>query len=696
MHKNGRRGFLKQLGAGAVTASSITRALAIPANNRRGSIEDVEHIVVLTQENRSFDHYFGTLRGVRGFGDPRAVNLLSGKSVWHQPNGSGELLPFRPNVPSLGATFLPDPPHGWNDTHAAWNGGRHDQWMKSKILASFTYNNREDIPYHYALADAFTICDAYHCSVMGPTDPNRYHLWTGWVGNDGAGGGPVITNAEVGYDWSTFPELLERAGISWKVYQDIGVGLTAAGSWGWTGDQPYIGNYGDNALLYFHQYQNAQPGNALADRAKTGTNIRSANSDPTHLVDIFRDDVRLGKLPQVSYIVAPEAYSEHPNWATNFGAWYISQFLDVLASYPEVFSKTVFLLNYDEEGGFFDHQVPPTPPQTRNNGLSTVSTVNEVYPGDTSHPSAPYGLGMRVPLIVISPWSRGGWVNSEVFDHTSVIRFIEKRFARSRLLLDNNTTPWRRAVAGDLTSAFNFDNPNSTTFRLPATSSYKPANLNFYPDYKVTAPANQSMPRQEPGIRPARAVPYRLNAHGALLASDASFQVDFTNTGKAAAVFQVRSASDAHLPRTYTVEPFKTLSDNWLAGSIGLAKCDLSVYGPNGFFRSFKGSVADLRARQIDVRAEYNDLRNGITLTLTNFTPENLAVSVRDAYTRESLTLAIAGGHSDLRFFSVGRQFGWYDLLITVKETDIEYRVAGHLETGRDSFTDPAIGATTA
>jgi phospholipase C len=241
-----RRTFLALLGAPAVAAAlplHLENALAIPANSRSGTIDDVEHVVFLMQENRSFDHYFGTLRGVRGFADPHPVTLPSGKSVWHQPNGAGELLPFRPDVRDLGHTFLPDPPHGWNDGHAAFDGGRFDQWVPNKGITTMTHHIRDDIAYQFALADAFTICDNYHCSVLGPTDPNRYHMWTGWVGNDGQAGGPVITNAEAGYDWSTYPERLERAGISWFVYQDSGVGLDAAGFWGWT-DDPYIGNYG--------------------------------------------------------------------------------------------------------------------------------------------------------------------------------------------------------------------------------------------------------------------------------------------------------------------------------------------------------------------------------------------------------------------------------------------------------------------
>jgi len=273
------------------------------------------------------------------------------------------------------------------------------------------YLTRKDIPYHYALADAFTVCDAYHCSLLGPTDPNRYHMWTGWVGNDGSGEGPVIDNAEAGYGWSTYPERLESAGISWKIYQDIGEGLDAADFWGWTGDRPYIGNYGDNSLLYFHQYQNAPDSSPLAQKARTGTNILKTGT----LFDIFRQDVRNNQLPQVSWIVAPEAYTEHGNWPPNYGAWYVSQMLDALTANPEMWSKTVVFYMFDENDGFFDHIVPPTPPPSRAQGISTVGTENELFAGNATYVPGPYGLGVRVPMIVISPWSKGGWVNSEVF-----------------------------------------------------------------------------------------------------------------------------------------------------------------------------------------------------------------------------------------------------------------------------------------
>src|SRR5579863_10308859 len=449
-----RRSFLQLLGAGAFAGSftaSIKRALAIPAHNRTGTLADVEHIVFLMQENRSFDHYFGTLRGVRGFGDPRAVRLPSGDPVWNQPNGATPVLPFRPTAPDLGLQFLEDLPHDWKTTHLAWNGGKYDAWVPNKGTSTMAYLTRNDIPFHYALADAFTVCDAYHCSLLGPTDPNRYHMWTGWVGNDGSGGGPVIDNAEAGYGWSTYPEVLQAAGISWKVYQDIGDGLDGPDFWGWTSDA-YIGNYGDNSLLYFFQYQNAVAGSPLANGAKVGTNIAVSGG----LFDQLRADVAGGTLPQVSWIVAPEAYTEHPNWPANYGAWYVSQMLDIFTSNPDVWSKTVFILTYDENDGFFDHIVPPTPPQSRAEGISTVATTNEIFPGDSSYATGPYGLGVRVPMIVISPWSKGGYVNSQVFDHTSLIRFVEQRFGP----LEPNITPWRRAVTGDLTSAFNFRNPN--------------------------------------------------------------------------------------------------------------------------------------------------------------------------------------------------------------------------------------------
>jgi phospholipase C len=688
-----RREFLKYLGTAAAASAfpaSIARALAIPANNRTGSIRDVEHVVFLMQENRSFDHYFGALRGVRGFGDPRAVKLPSGKSVWHQPDAShpdGYLLPFRPDQPNLGLIFIEDVIHDWNDTHNAWNGGNYDGWIPNKGTTAMAYLTRKDIPYHYALADAFTVCDAYHCSLLGATDPNRYHMWTGWVGNDGKNGGPVINNAEAGYDWSSYPEKLEKAGISWKIYQDIGEGLDAAHFWGWTGDAPYIGNYGDNALLYLHQYQNALPGNPLADKAKTGTNIAKSGT----LFDIFRQDVLSGQLPKVSWIVAPEAYTEHGNWPPNYGAWYVSQMLDALTANPDVWGKTVLFYMFDENDGFFDHIVPPTPPRSRAEGISTVGTTNELFAGSPTYPvpdftPGPYGLGVRVPMIVISPWSKGGFVNSEVFDHTSLIRFVEQRFG----VVEPNITTWRRTVAGDLISAFDFESPNDAVVSLPSTVSYEPPNTDRYPDYVPTPPANQSLPEQEPGTRPARSLPYELYVEGSL--SGGGVDVSFRNSGKAGASFQVRFP-DGSPPKTYTVGAGQQTADTILGDA---ATYDFAVYGPNGFLRTFAGGFAGDRSK-LEVTSSYEKSAEGIGLTIRNNGQDVEKVSIFDAYTGKTEKRTVQPGHMATIFSQLHKSFGWYDLTVKAAgDAGFARQLAGHVETGRPSVSDPAIGSAAA
>ncbi len=696
-----RRTFLQMLSAGAVSASfpaSIARALEIPANDRTGTIEDVEHIVILMQENRAFDHYFGTLRGVRGFGDPRVAKLPNGDPVWYQPDGNGGyVLPFRPDLSNLGLTFIEDTDHSWNKTHVAWNNGVYDGWVEQKSSISMTHLTREDIPFHYALADAFTVCDDYHCSLLGPTDPNRYHMWTGWVGNDGSGGGPVLDNAEAGYGWSTYPERLAAAGISWKIYQDQGAGLTAAEYWGW-GPNAYIGNYGDNSLLYFHQYQNSTPGSPLFQGALQGTDIASlTGSNPQvapHLLDQFRADVLANKLPKVSWIVAPEAYCEHPNWPANYGAWYISQFLDALTANPAVWAKTAFFLTYDENDGLFDHKVPPTPPMNRAQGLSTVPTTNELIVGNASFMDGPIGLGVRVPMVVISPWSKGGYVSSEVFDHTSLIRFIEARYAESNPeLIESNITQWRRAVSGDLTSAFNFRNPNAKIVTLPSTAAYVPPTQDRYPDYVPVPPTNQALPVQEPGVRPARPVPYDLHVTGEANFSAGTFTIHFSNHGKTA-VYQVRSGNSSQGPWSYTVGRGASVSDTYAITANNLTAYDLSVYGPNGFLRAFKGSVTGTTAANLSVRTSYSAENNTITLSGANRGKGTVTIKLTNGYTGETVSSSVEGGDDGSHTFNLNSTHGWYDFTIEVaQDASFRYQVAGHVETGEESWTDPAIAA---
>jgi phospholipase C len=682
-----RRNFLRLAGAGALAAAlpnSIRRALAIPANNRTGTIRDIEHIVILMQENRSFDHYFGMLRGVRGYGDPRAVFQRDGRAIWRQVDGANEVLPYRPEVANLGETFLDGTPHDWNTSQQAFNHGQCDQWVPAKGTTTMTHMTRADLPFHYALADAFTICDAYHCSVQGPTDPNRYYMWTGYVGNDGTGGGPVITNAEAGYDWSTYPERLERNGISWKVYQDAGDGLTAGGYWGWTSDA-YIGNYGDNSLLYFHQYQNSQPGSALYEKALRSTSIKTGGS----LFDQFKADVANGTLPQVTWIAAPEAYSEHPNWPPNFGAWYVAQILDALTANPEVWSKTALLLTYDENDGFFDHVPAPFAAKDGTQGKSTVDTRNEYFAGDAQHVAGPYGLGTRVPMLVISPWTRGGYVNSQVFDHTSIIRFIEQRFGNGNPdLIEANISPWRRAVCGDLTSCFNFATPNAEVPTLPDTTAYQPGDDQRHPSYVPVPPAQGQMPVQEKGLRPARALPYAFEVDGRL-DGRGSFVLSFVNEGAVGICFHVRDGAGNAGPWTYTVEAGKSLGDKLALAADG--SYDFSVYAPNGFVRRYKGGSA---GANVDATTSRDGLSAHLKLDLRNNSRGDVALTVLDGYSGERHALTLKPGHHKQLNFDAMTSLRWYDLIISDGIANgFRREFAGYLENGSDGISDPAIAA---
>ena len=672
-----RRRFLQLAGATAATSAllgTIEKAAALPANHRTASLRDVEHVVILMQENRSFDHYFGSLRGVRGFGDPTPATLPNGKSIWHQPKLLGEVLPFHPSKEELGLAFLEDLDHSWTGGHTAFNGGNYDRWVPAKTATTMAYLTREDIPFHYALADAFTICDQYHCSLLGPTDPNRYYMWSGWVGNDGKGGGPVISNDEQGYSWTTYPERLEQAGVSWKIYQDIGTGLDADGSWGWTSD-PYIGNYGDNSLLYFNQYRTAATGSALYQKARTGT-IVSAGSG---YFDQFRADVTNGKLPQVSWIVAPEAFTEHPNWPANYGAWYVSQILEALTADPQVWAKKALFITYDENDGFFDHIVPPHPPVSPEHGGSTVPTTNEHFPGSLEGPAGPYGMGQRVPMLVVSPWSKGGYVCSDVLDHTSIIRFLEQRFE----VAEPNITPWRRAVSGDLLAAFDFSRTSTSVPNLPSTSGYEPPDKNRHADYVPVPPADQAVPSQEPGTRPARPLGYELEIDDRV--TPGTFRVHVRNSGSRGTALQLRSTTDLTGPWTYTVGARQDLT-------VVLHPITLTyhyeAHGPNGFFRSWQGG--NLAASPVVTTRTAGER---LTVSVHNPGPDTtitVVSGVRHAATR---THVVRQGHDWTFVIDSRGESGWYDVTLTSSaDAHFSRRLRGHLENGRPSVSDPALG----
>jgi len=430
-------------------------------------LRDIDHIIVLMKENRSFDHYFGTLAGVRGFADVNVPKLASGRPVFHQPDRlhvDGHVIPFRLDTTSTSAQRMDALSHHWSVLHASWNDGRMDNWIEAhrgpnKERASLTmgYLAREDLPFYYALADAFTICDGYHASVMGPTHPNRYFLMTGTIDTAGKHGGPATNNKGKAYTWETYPERLERAGITWRIYQDItGNGLHVARN--------------------FTQYQAAPEKSALFEHAMRERSLQDLLSD-----------LRSGNLPQVTWILPPWYANEHPNNLPAAGERYTHRILEALWSNPRLWAKTALILNYDENDGLFDHVAPPTPePGT---------------PGEFVH-GLPIGLGFRVPCLVISPFSRGGYVCSDTFDHTSVLRLIEARFG----VEVPNISQWRRQASGDLTRAFGFG--EAARFDVPPLPETKRA-LEVAMYNVVTKPAPQvpqvqNMPRQETGSRPQR------------------------------------------------------------------------------------------------------------------------------------------------------------------------------------------------
>jgi phospholipase C len=401
---------------GTVLPLSLRRALAATLTDApAGTLADIEHIVILMQENRSFDHYFGTMPGVRGFADPAAIRLPDGRPVFYQPRpaheGPGYLTPFRYDTRTTSAQATPGTDHSWPTQHQAWNNGAMDQWVAAKGPYTMGYFTQADIPFHRALAQAFTVCDNYHCSVLGPTNPNRLYMWTGMIDPNGSGGGPVIDNTpaynNVILSWTTYPERLERAGISWQVYQEED-------------------NFDDNALAWFRQFSRAPAASPLRQR---GMRARAAGW--------FEDDARRGHLPQVSWLVAPTAQSEHPDYYPAAGAEYIASKLEAIASNPDLWRSTLFILCYDENDGLFDHVPPPTAPR---------GTPAEFVGAE------PIGLGFRVPALVISPWSAGGYVCSDVLDHTSLIRVIEKRFG----VAEPNISAYRRRTCGDFTGALRF------------------------------------------------------------------------------------------------------------------------------------------------------------------------------------------------------------------------------------------------
>ena len=644
--------------AGATIFTSLPlvlrQALAAPAAG--GSLSSVRHVVVLTQENRSFDHYFGSLRGVRGFGDRTALQLRNGNPVFRQPGPSGEQLPFHLDTSASSAQCVGDLDHSWRGTHSAWNNGGQDQWIAAKGALTMGCFRRADLPFHYALADAYTVCDRYHCSAMAPTHPNRLYLLSGTIDPQASNGGPAINNSKPGFTWTTYPERLQSAGVSWKVYQNAD------------------DNYDDNALAWFSQYQDAQPGTPLHDRGMASVPSVSG-STVADIAAAIRSDALDGSLPQVSWIVGPAAYSEHPNYGPANGADFIGRVLDALTADPVVWASTVLFINYDENDGYFDHLQAPVPP---------AGTADEFVDG------APIGLGPRVPMLVVSPWSRGGYVCSQVFDHTSVIRFVETWTG----VREPNISAWRRQVCGDLTAAFDFSSTMIVVPTLPDTARLMAEAVEQCSSLPApSVPTTQSMPQQESGSRPARPLPYQPNATSRV-GSDGVFRINMSNSGTDSvhyAIYPNKYRSDG--PWQYDVAGNDFFEDKFHAQIDDDGKYDLSVHGPNGFLRRFIGKL-DAVGGKIEVVSSYDlssPTAGKLLLNMSNNGSSTVIFTVRsNAYRSDGpWTYTVAPGQAMSDHWNVQlNTHCWYDLTASVDIDGLfSRRFAGHLETGLPSVS---------
>lgn len=824
-----RRDFLKYAllsgaaaGSASALPSSIRRAFAI-APDVGSTWKDADHVVILMQENRSFDHVFGTLQGVRGFNDPRAIRQPDGVPVFAQTSKAGETyLPWRLNIKDTRVTWMGSIPHSRDSQVDAWNGGGHDQWIDAKkshhkgydkYPLTMGYYTREDLPFYYALADAFTVCDQNYCGAMTSTTPNRLLFMTGTVRDKQDPSSKVyMRNGEIlegGMTWTTFPERLEQAGISWKYYQNE---LTQTGGMS-EAERAWLGNFGTNVLECFDQYcVSANPGfgdwlearisecqnhierldsremlvseahneqlveaRALLDvllrrRSVVGhTNekltpseralfekafvINSGDKDYRKLETLafhdgekslhmeapkgdilhqFRQDVKAGDLPTVSWLSAPGHFSDHPTspW---YGAWYVSEVMDILTENPEVWKKTIFIITYDENDGYFDHccsYVAPDPkrPETGRSsesigpdGLEYTTAKDEIDLGVPAHlaRSGPIGLGFRVPMIVASPWSRGGWVNSQLFEHTSTLRFleafVEEKFGKT--VKETNISPWRRAISGDLTSCFRpYDGSIPTLPYLnrdahlhmieEARDRPMPGGFRALAAPEVsalrTAPADvRKTVQQEAGTRPASALPYEpycdggLEKGGDVIALRLRAGKGLHGSRAAGLPFNVychdvKTASGMQAA-TYAVAAGDTLNTAFDASSFKNGLYDVSVHAPNGFYRAYKGRLKGL---QLHTEAHYLRARKkDLILRLTNRGSKTANIVSVMKGQEEPKVITLSPGQSTEVAFDLAKSSMWYDIVLTSPDdTDFLWQFAGRVETGHPGQTDPAMG----
>lgn len=348
-----RRKVLQQLGilTGATLAfgAGITACEHLTLTKAADQEIPVDHILVACQENRTFDSYFGQYANAGSFGFPSNYTLPDG-------NG-GSVSPYHFPFP---ASFNVD--HSWQAIHNEWNDGAMDGFYTTDGHDALGYYDSHDLPYYYALADAFTLCGNYFCSILGPSTPNRVALMSAT-----SGGKTLNQLARGSLDWPTIVDLLDSYGISWKCY-NLGLGTGTL-----------LEDF--NALVYFKRWH--RDSRLFFDQ------------------DDYYADLKTGTLPQVAFLITEALISEHPPADIQMGQHAMAKVIHALM-HSRLWQRSALFFTYDEGGGYVDHVAPPQ--------------VDA------------YGLGLRVPMLVISPWARRGYVSGQAYEHSSVLKFIERRF----------------------------------------------------------------------------------------------------------------------------------------------------------------------------------------------------------------------------------------------------------------------------
>ena len=325
------------------------------------ALDSIQHVIIACQENHTFDVYFGYYPRAGKFGVP---------FNYSQPDGRGGTV--KPHHFSNHTST--DIDHSWPSIHGEWNHGAMDGFFTTDGPDALGYYDGSDLSYYYALADSFTLCGNYFCSVLGPTVPNRLTLVAGTAG------GNTTNSLEVGsLDYPTIVDLLNASHVSWKCY-NLGRGTGSTSSL-----TPY------NALNSFKKWH-------------SDPRLQFKEKD-------YNEDLLSGTLPQVSFLITEGGISEHPSEDIQNGQQKMAQVIKALMA-SSAWKNAVLFLTYDESGGFFDDVAPPQ--------------VDA------------YGLGFRVPTLIISPYARRGYVSGQLYEHSSILKFIERRFGLPSLASVNH------------------------------------------------------------------------------------------------------------------------------------------------------------------------------------------------------------------------------------------------------------------